>query len=105
MQNTIGAGVQTAALFAGGYIPGSATYYRTTETESWNGTSWTEVNDLNTARNLWLNKELKQQDLLLVEQLEVYQAYTNNGMEHLGQKLTDLNTARAYLLEVASHKF
>ena len=48
MQNTIG--LYNAALFAGGYIPGAST--RTTQTESWDGTNWTEVNDLNTARNL-----------------------------------------------------
>ena len=38
-------GTQTAALSAGGY---STTYIA--ETETWNGTSWTEVNNLNTAR-------------------------------------------------------
>jgi hypothetical protein len=35
---------QTAAILAGG---GPFTF---ANTESWNGTSWTEVNDLNTAR-------------------------------------------------------
>jgi hypothetical protein len=47
--NTAGAGIQTAALAAGGNIanPGTAA---TANTESYNGTSWTEVNDLNTAR-------------------------------------------------------
>jgi hypothetical protein len=38
------AGTQTAALFFGGGIPTS------TATESYNGTSWTTVNSLNTAR-------------------------------------------------------
>ena len=37
----------TAALTFGGYYP-PITYLAITE--SWNGTSWTEVNDLNTAR-------------------------------------------------------
>jgi len=40
-----GAGIQTAALAAGG-ITGTAT----SNTELYNGTSWTEVNNLNTAR-------------------------------------------------------
>jgi len=42
-------GLQTAAIFAGGYQDLNAPpYARTvyTETESWNGTSWTEVNNL-----------------------------------------------------------
>jgi hypothetical protein len=44
-----GAGIQTAALAAGGNTadPGTAA---TANTESYNGTSWTEVNNLNTAR-------------------------------------------------------
>jgi hypothetical protein len=42
------AGTNTSALSIGGYNfdPGTAR----AQTESWNGTSWTEVNDLNTAR-------------------------------------------------------
>ena len=40
----------TAALLFGGYDPSD----HTTKTESYNGVSWTEVNDLNTARNgIW----------------------------------------------------
>ena len=38
------AGIQTAGLFFGGESP------LTGKTELWNGTSWTEVNDMNTAR-------------------------------------------------------
>ena len=38
-------GVQTAALFFGGYTSSNVG-----NTESWNGSSWTEVNDLNSAR-------------------------------------------------------
>ena len=40
-----GSGIQTAALAFGGYV---TTYQAVTE--SYDGTSWTEVNDLNTAR-------------------------------------------------------
>jgi len=41
-------GTQTAALYAGGYAP--APTLRRDETEKYDGTTWTEVNDLNTAR-------------------------------------------------------
>ena len=41
-------GTPSASIAAGGYVGGSAK----TETESYNGSSWTEVNDLNTARRL-----------------------------------------------------
>ena len=41
-----GAGTQASALFIGGSLPGS-----TGVTESYNGATWTEVNDLNTARS------------------------------------------------------
>jgi len=48
-------GVQTSALVAGG-VNGNASpenpgFTRTGQTESWDGSSWTEVNDLNTARS------------------------------------------------------
>ena len=39
-------GTATATLVAGGEIPAL-----TGNTETWNGSSWTEVNDLNTARS------------------------------------------------------
>ena len=39
-------GTATATLVAGGEIPAL-----TANTETWNGSSWTEVNDLNTARS------------------------------------------------------
>jgi hypothetical protein len=45
------AGIQTAALAAGGtspFVPG-----RVANTELWNGTSWTEVNDLNQKKILF----------------------------------------------------
>jgi len=48
-QNMAGAGVsQTAAISMGGEIPPSNT--KTGQTELYDGTSWTEVNDMNTAR-------------------------------------------------------
>ena len=45
-----GAGTYTTALAIGGKKPPSNT--ATGETEQYNGTTWTEVNDLNTARRL-----------------------------------------------------
>ena len=47
-----GAGVthSTAGVVWGGYGTGGASLIRA-ETEVWNGSGWTEVNDLNTARN------------------------------------------------------
>lgn len=41
----MGAGTQTAGLCAGGYLPGAGA-----KTEEYNGTAWTTVNDINTAR-------------------------------------------------------
>ena len=41
-------GTQTAALYAGGYAP--APTLNRAETEKYDGTTWTEVADLNTAR-------------------------------------------------------
>ena len=47
----VGAGTtNTAAIAAGGNV-GGPPYTDVTNTESYNGSSWTEVNDLNTARN------------------------------------------------------
>ena len=41
------AGINTAALAFGGNTPPN----NITNTETWNGSSWTEVNDLNTGRH------------------------------------------------------
>jgi hypothetical protein len=48
-----GMGTQTAALAFGGFRYVGGVYYRADPgiTESWNGSSWTEVADLNTARH------------------------------------------------------
>ena len=42
------AGTQTSAIGAGGYNPGG----RSAASESYNGSAWTETNDLNAARQL-----------------------------------------------------
>jgi hypothetical protein len=75
-----------ASIIAGGSTsggPGNAS------TELWNGSSWTELNDLNSARynfkgfgistqGVWQVGLAQQQKMGLVKQ--------NLGMEHLGQK-------------------
>ena len=43
-----GSGIQTAGLGFGGYVPGApAPTARVANTEEYNGSSWSEVNDLN----------------------------------------------------------
>ena len=52
-QNFAGAGTQTAAVVFGGLAPpavGGPPNSNCNQTETWNGTNWTEVNNLNTAR-------------------------------------------------------
>jgi hypothetical protein len=51
-----GVGTQTAALAFAGAPPGV-----TGATESYNGTAWAELNDINTARRVIGSQELKQQ--------------------------------------------
>ena len=46
-----GSGTQTAGLIFGGFKAPPPAGIMTGETESYNGSAWTEVNDLNTARN------------------------------------------------------
>ncbi len=47
-ENLAGSGIYTAALGFGGYAPGAGAPVG--DTESYNGTSWTELNNLTTAR-------------------------------------------------------
>ena len=46
-----GAGTQTAAIAAAGQVPGDTSPRSRTETEIYNGTAWTEVNDVNNGRS------------------------------------------------------
>ena len=48
---TAGFGTYTSSICAGGLD--TPTNHQTAKTEIWNGTSWTEVNDLNTARRFF----------------------------------------------------
>ena len=45
-----GAGTQTAAIAAAGQVPSDTSPRSRTETEIYNGTAWTEVNDVNNGR-------------------------------------------------------
>ena len=57
------------------------------QTESWNGSAWTEQNDLNTARNfLWRSGGTQPSALAWVEVLILVNCYRNIGMDLLGQK-------------------
>ena len=47
-RNQKGSGTSTANVCFGGYHPGAT--YGSTLNELWNGTSWTEINDLNSGR-------------------------------------------------------
>ena len=89
----MGAGTQTAAMIATGLInpPISA------NTELWNGSSWTEVNDVNDSKILCR--------ILLVilttaaiacwwRLTRKYARHRNNGMEVHWTEVNNLNTAR-----------
>jgi hypothetical protein len=54
--------------------------------ELYNGTSWTEVNDLNTARRTVLVHGEYNSALLLQVMAQILQQLLNYGTEHLGQK-------------------
>ena len=54
--------------------------------ELWNGSSWSEVGDLNTARGEIRGGELQQQELLLEERSHHNQVKQNDGMELVGLK-------------------
>jgi hypothetical protein len=73
-------GTQTANLLASGNSPGGPVAF----VESWNGTSWTEVADINTLKEcIRRNLVLQLQVLFLVEILlhQLSQQLQNLGME------------------------
>ena len=87
--NIRGSGTQTAALTAGGYSPAKTPNFLVTETESWNGTTWTEVNDLNQGRNDTLNLGTQTASIQIGggigPVLQIQLLTWNFGMVHLGQ--------------------
>ena len=84
------AGTQTAALYFGGRPPPSDK----NETESWNGSAWTEVINLNNARGERLVKELMEHKLLRYGRrriLLIQEKLTlKHGTDRLGLKFQNL---------------
>ena len=80
----------------GGVVPGVPAY---ANTESWNGTSWTEVNDLNTARDIPTGIGTSSSTGLSAggrtQPGDVYVAITEYWDGTSWTEVADLNTARA----------
>ena len=87
-----GAGTQTAALAFGGY-----TTTAVANTESYDGTSWTEVNDLNTARDSNASSRGSYSSALYFMQDNPSTSGINESWNGTSwTELNDLNTDRAY---------
>jgi hypothetical protein len=90
---------QTAGIrIMGGIAPGSPTY--STATESWNGSSWTTVNTLNTRKRFWSSyRNIKQQvygELVILLQ-EILKLASPHGMGYLGhQHLIQIQDRNAF---------
>jgi len=84
-----GNGTQTAALAYGGAPPGT-----TAQTESWNGSSWTEVNDLNTARTSVVGSGIQTATLAYGGATPTVTAVTESWNGTSWTEVNDLNTAR-----------
>ena len=82
--NSSNAGIQTAALFAGGHRGNPPPNVNTNLVESWNGSSWTEVNDLNTAREHVANTGTSTSALAYAGKVRPYRQQQNYGMELIG---------------------
>ena len=87
-----GCGTQTAALGFGGYPPPGAL----ANTELWNGTNWTEVNDLNTARQRFAGAGTNTAALAFGGQPS-FTAVTETWNGTNWTEVGDLNTGRRYL--------
>ena len=87
-----GAGIATAALCSGGTDETN----RLAQTESWNGTNWTEVNDLNNGRRQLGGDGLYQDAIVFggEDASEAFLANTElwNGVSWV--ETSDLNSAR-----------
>jgi cytoskeletal protein RodZ len=79
-----GAGIQTAAIVAGG--SNAPTYYALTE--SYDGSSWTEVNDLNQVRSSHVGAGTQTAAIMAGGRISLQQVLPlqNCGMEQIGQK-------------------
>ena len=75
-------GTSTNALYFGGKTPGPSL----ANTEVWNGSSWTEVADLNTAREANGGAEFIQQLYAMVVSIHLIIKQTQNlGMDCMGR--------------------
>jgi hypothetical protein len=87
-----GTGATTAAILVDGYVPTPPNNI-TDATESWNGTAWSEVAELNTAVEHQVLLELQ-----LLELLQEVCCYPNGNVESWNgtawTEVADLNTAR-----------
>ncbi len=90
-KNNGGTGTSTSALAFGGELyPGA-----TAETETWNGSSWTEVGDLNTARDLLAGSGASNTSALAFGgNTPPVSALTENYNGTSWTEVGDLNTAR-----------
>ena len=93
-----GAGADnTSALAFGGNKVNPApppTVAKASETESWNGTSWTEVNDLNTARDYLAGTGIQTASLAFGGRAPTAVAVTESWNGTNWTEVNDLNTAR-----------
>ena len=90
-----GAGTQTAALAMGGQTAPGA---RVGNTESWDGSSWTETTDLNTSRdNASGGGASNTSSLLFGGQTTTAVANTESWNGSSWTELNDLSTARSYI--------
>ena len=84
----------TAALLVGGRTPPSAFV---ANTESWNGTSWSEVNDINTARGFMSGQTGTSSSAFVAGGNPPYTAKNEHWNGVSWQETSDLNTARGTL--------
>jgi hypothetical protein len=88
-------GTQTAALFAGGQQGNPPPNFNSALVESWNGTSWTEVGDLNTARENLANTGTQTSALVYGGSIPPETAATEEWNGTSWTEVNDLSTARS----------
>ena len=84
-----GSGLYTAALSSGGESP------TTGKTESWNGTNWTELNDMNSARRSLAGAGTNIATLVFGGNTTTVVALTEEWNGVSWAEVADLNTARS----------
>jgi|TARA_E500000318_G_C3516686_1_gene194637 hypothetical protein len=87
-------GTQTAALFAGGQKGNPPPNVNTADVESWNGTNWTEVNNLNQLRSYVGNAGTQTSALAYGGDIPPRTALTEEWNGTNWTEVADLNTGR-----------